>query len=253
MWTCVNSNMLPSQSVNSLNASRYAHAPYLTFWSCFSGVFEQEGGHVGWAVEENRASSAVFFRKPTYIKTGFICLWIEKKGVWTGNSRQSMTVHRMQREDRRTLQRLCLNWSKFGRSRSFFPPLLLLSCQILLSFSAGAWHRYGNGPGLTFPQTVFLKWTLHFNFNCLCLDVPTFKPLSSVASCGGWLICRRIYLLPQKLFATKTGKNIFRLWKCGFCIFNATLNVSSSVKARGGRCIFFEVRCKVHTKKGTFG
>lgn len=55
-------------------------------------------------------------------------------------------------------------WKK---QKFFFPPLLLLSCQIILSFSARAWHRYGNGPGLTSPQTVLFKQTLHLSFNCL--------------------------------------------------------------------------------------
>ena len=47
------SNMLPKL----LERASAAHAQCLTFWSRSSGVFEQEGGHVGQAVGENRASS----------------------------------------------------------------------------------------------------------------------------------------------------------------------------------------------------
>lgn len=41
-----------------------------------------------------------------------------------------------------------------------------------------------------------------------------FKPFSSVASCGGWLICRLIYLLPLKLFAIQNWGNlsILEMW-----------------------------------------
>lgn len=49
-------------------------------------------------------------------------------------------------------------WKK---QKFFFPPLLLLSCQILLSFSARVWQSYRNGPGLTFLQTVLHSQTLH--------------------------------------------------------------------------------------------
>lgn len=45
----------------------------------------------------------------------------------------------------------------------FPPPLLLLSCQVLLSFSAGACHKYGDGPEVASVRAVFSKWT----FNCL--------------------------------------------------------------------------------------
>lgn len=69
-----------------------------------------------------------------------------------------LAAHASQRERRGGVQRPGRNWSKFGRSRSFFPPpLLLLNCQILLSLDAEAWHRHGDGPGLSFsPQTALL-------------------------------------------------------------------------------------------------
>lgn len=91
----------------------------------------------------------------------------------------------------------------------FPPPLLLLSCQILLSFSARAWHRYGNGPGLTFPRTVHSKKTLHLRFNCLlfgCTNVLSPYPgvLRRLTNLSPHLS------LPLKLFATHTGKTSFR-------------------------------------------
>lgn len=72
-----------------------AHAQYLTFWSCFSGVFEQEGGHVGQTVGENRAPSAVFFPKtnthlnPVYLPS---IVWeLKKRGRETVDSQWQCT------------------------------------------------------------------------------------------------------------------------------------------------------------------
>lgn len=72
-----------------------------------------------------------------------------------------LAAHAIQRERGGSVQRPGRNWSKFGRSRSFFfsspAPLLLLNCQILLSLDAEAWHRHGDGPGLSFSaQTALL-------------------------------------------------------------------------------------------------
>lgn len=242
------------------DAQFFTHAPYLTFWSCFSGLFEQEGGHVGRAVGENRASSAVFFlpRKRSHAGSGNkTSKGIRKRPFKRGRvSRHPVTVHGTQRSGGRTLRAPAFkNWQFFfGRSRSFFSPH-----HHFYFWAVRFYCRSLPGPGTNMGTA--LKWPPRESgfrnglLIAICVDVQTFKPFSAVASCGGWLICRRVYLVPPNLPLTKKKrkKKQSLFWKCGFCILSVTLNVSSSAKVRGGQCIFFEVRCKVHTKKGTLG
>lgn len=111
-------------------SKRFEHARVLRmrttwhFWSCFSGVFEQEGGHVGQAVGENRASSAVFFFPTTKIHQDPNCvtsIWgIKARGQKTVDSLRHSTDGSERTGDKR-LNDSGVNWSKFGRSRSFFP------------------------------------------------------------------------------------------------------------------------------------
>lgn len=79
-------------------------------------VFEQEGGHVD-------APSAGFFSPPEsfhIFKTAYRSLWFEPTAERTGKGRVILAAHAIQRERGGGVQRPGRNWSKFGRSRSFF-------------------------------------------------------------------------------------------------------------------------------------
>lgn len=85
-----------------------AHAQYVTFlWSSFSGVFEQEGGHVGRSVWENCAQYSIFFRKVTYAMLDLFFIYTLFENYNRLDGEQSLTVHGTQRKDyRSTLKRL---------------------------------------------------------------------------------------------------------------------------------------------------
>lgn len=92
-------------------------------------------------------------------------LWLQEKTLWTGTSQSTASDGaRHAAEERTHVASAALKQIEFWKKQKFSPPpLLLLSCPILLSFSAGACHRYGDGPEVTSVRAVFSKWT----FNCL--------------------------------------------------------------------------------------
>lgn len=118
-------------------------------------VFEQEGGHVGWI------QRLLFFppRKLTYIQN-YISESLDR--IYSGKDGEKLTDFQGCMGHRGKREVLCNGCASTDRNLEeaevFSPPLLLLNCQIILSFDAGAWHRHGDGPGLTFspPQIVLL-------------------------------------------------------------------------------------------------
>lgn len=124
-------------------------------------------------------ASAVFFqpRKLTYIQNYIVPgLNIQRKGpkkvecYWP--------LHGRKREERASLQLLCFNWSKFGRSRSFFSTTSTfeLSDSIVV-WCKGLAQKWGQaGTNLLPPKPCF--WIRNYIrvLIAFCLDVPTLSP-----------------------------------------------------------------------------
>lgn len=138
-------------------------------------VFEQEGGHVGWIQRLLFFSTkkANIYSKLHIRGSG---LNIQRKG--REKAAWYWRLHGRQREERGSLQRLCFNWPKFGRSRSFFSTTstfelsdyIVVRCRGL----AQTWGRAGTN--LLLPKSCFWISNCIWVLIAFCLDVPTLSP-----------------------------------------------------------------------------
>lgn len=179
LWVCsetlVNSNMLPY--VNSLNAPRQGACAVLDILKLLlRGVWT--GRRTCWSGCGRKSGIVCCFFPKTNAQKNPMCVSSNRElrpsgretvdRQWQSTGCSGRTAVKRSND---SVFKLIEIWKK---QKFFFPPLLLLSCQILLSFSARAWHRYGDGPGLTFPQTAF--WKRHYIsvLIAFCSDAPTF-------------------------------------------------------------------------------
>lgn len=159
---------------HSLTATRCRRCPWMRrdlrmrrtwHFEVISGVFKQEGGHVGWVGGENHRLIFFFPENEHALIPNFCVSKLWKRGHLDGKqstgSCSGWDAAGSYTYDAKTWFKVIEIWKK---QKFFLSPLLLLSCQILLSCSAQAWHRYGNRPGLTFHLDVLSKWTLHLGF-----------------------------------------------------------------------------------------